>query len=710
MGNTLIIVESPTKAKIIKKFLDTDYEVISSMGHVRDLPPRQFGVDIENKFKPQYEIIKGKNKILTAIKKLVKDAAKIYIAMDEDREGEAIGWHLTEALGISKKKENIDRIVFHEITEEAIKDALKNPRKINMALVDAQQARRILDRIVGYRISPLLSKKIRRGLSAGRVQSVGLKMIVEREKEREAFKVQKYYTVEGLIEKNDVDIKVKLSGKNGKKFDKLYIDSKEKALYVIEEIKDKELIVVKIEKKEKKHYASPPFITSTLQQEAFNRVGFRPQKTMRVAQQLYEGIELSDGSSSGLITYMRTDSVSIAKSAISSARKLISENFSDKYLPEKPNRYRSKKSAQEAHECIRPTELCRFPDNLKNVLSGDQYKLYKLIWERFIACQMKPAVTKSVTVDLSCQNYDFRATGQTLLFDGYTKIWHTKLSEVEIPDLKEEMSFLWKELESIEHETKPPARFTPATLISELEKNGIGRPSTYASILRTLIERKYIILEKGVLIPEEIGIVVTDVMEKHFSRIMNKKFTAKMEENLDDVAKGKHSWEKMIEEFYEKFKKHYDSALINMEKIKDTDTDISCPACGAPIVVKWGRNGKFLACSAYPKCKQAFNMDKDGNIIRDKVTEMKCPKCSSTMIIKTGRYGKFLACSGYPKCKQTFALDEEENVIQIPLGYEKCPECGEDTVIRSGPKGKFLACTGFPKCRFAMQLKKALEG
>ncbi|MFH1415102.1 MAG: type I DNA topoisomerase [Elusimicrobiota bacterium] len=709
MENPLIIVESPTKAKIIKKFLGKHYDVISSMGHVMDLPVNKFAVDIDNRFKPEYEIIKNKKSVVANIKNMAKNANKIYLAMDEDREGEAIGWHLVNAVGIDNNKHSIDRIVFHEVTEQAINDALMNPRKINMDLVDAQQARRVLDRIVGYRISPLLSRKIRKGLSAGRVQSVGLKMIVEREKERNAFKVQTYYTVEGTIEKDGADIGVKLWGKDSKKFDKLYLTSREKAQTIIDKMKGQELSICAIEDKTKKKHAMPPFITSTLQQEAFNKLGFNPEKTMRIAQQLYEGVDLPDGSSSGLITYMRTDSVSIAQSAVKSARKLISEKYTDKYLPKSQIKYRSKKTAQEAHECIRPTEVYRIPEDIEKALSPDQAKLYRVIWQRFVASQMKPALIKNVIVELECGGYQLKASGQTLLFDGYMRVWHTVLNEVKLPVLEKGMVFSWKTLDCFEHETKPPARYTPATIIKELEKNGIGRPSTYATILNTLFKRKYIIIEHGALIPQEIGMVVVDVMEKHFSRIIDNEFTAKMEENLDDIAHGKYNWQEMMDEFYEDFKKEYQDAVSNMEKIKDEQTDIKCQACGAPMVIKWGRNGKFLACSAFPKCRKAFSIDENGDIVKDKKTEMKCPKCKADMVIKTGRFGKFLACSGYPKCKQTYALDKDENVIKIPLGYEKCPECGKDTVIRSGRKGKFLACTGFPGCRFSKELKNTDE-
>lgn len=706
MSNCLIIVESPTKAKIINKFLGSDYQVVSSMGHVRDLPVRTFGIDIDKGFKPEYVIVKGKGKFLKKIKELAKKTDKLYLAMDEDREGEAIGWHVMKAIGLNIRDDSIDRIVFHEITEEAIREALSNPRKINMNLVDAQQGRRLLDRLVGYKISPLISRKIRRGLSAGRVQSVGLKMIVNREKERRKFKPRNYYTVEGMIEYETVRIETKLWGRDGKKFEKFHLDQKEKALDIIETCRNKNINVKSVTEKIRKNYPSPPFITSTLQQESFNSCGFTPQSTMRIAQQLYEGIELSDGSSAGLVTYMRTDSVKIANVAINGARKYISDNIGSEYLPEKLNTYRSRSTAQEAHECIRPTSVFRLPDDLKSSLSDEQYKIYKLIWERFIACQMKPAVIKNLIINLECAGYDFIANGQSLVFDGYTRVCQTSIKENDIPRLKEGTNFNWKELECKEHETKPPPRYTPATLVSELEKNGIGRPSTYAAILNTLFKRKYIHSDKGSLVPEDISFIVVDSLEKYFSGIMDKEFTAKMETNLDEIAEGKLSWQNMLKEFYVDFEKQYNSAFENMEKIKDEKTDKKCPACSSSMVIRWGRNGKFIACSAYPKCKQTFNIDENGEIIEEKKVDLKCPKCTSGLVVKKGRYGDFLACSSFPECKTTVSIDENGEVIKIPLGYERCPKCGKDTVIRVGFKGKFLACTGYPKCKFAEGLKK----
>ncbi|MDA3793033.1 MAG: type I DNA topoisomerase [Elusimicrobia bacterium] len=706
MSYELVIVESPTKARIINKFLGKNYKVESSMGHVRDLPPRKLGIDIKNNFEPTYELLKGKKKVVSKIKKLVKDSSKIYIAMDEDREGEAIGWHMLHALGVSDSDKKVDRIAFHEITEEAIREALQTPRRISMDLVNAQQARRILDRIVGFKVSPLLHKKIAKKLSAGRVQSIGLMLIVDREKEVKKFNPVKYYTIEGSINTESKNVEAKLWGASGKKYKKLEINSADGAKKIIKECLDTPAKIKKIEKKNKKVSPKPPFITSTLQRSAFNRLRFNPAKTMSVAQQLYEGLELSDKNSSGLITYMRTDSFQIAKSAIKASRKYIKENFEDSYLPSSANYYKANKSAQEAHECIRPTDILKLPSDLKGEINQDQYKLYSLIWNKFIASQMTPLKEEKITVKISCKKYEYRAKGRRLLFDGYTKVWEKKYEENIIPELEEGLEFKWDKLLDIEHETKPPPRYTQATLVKELEKNGIGRPSTYASIIRTLFKRKYVSSKKGALVPSEIAEVVVDALKEHFPNIMDKKFTAYMEDKLDEVAKGKKEWKVMLSEFYEKFKKNYDQAVKNMEKLT-IKTGKKCPDCGQELVIKWSKFGKFMACSGFPDCKKTFDIDKDNKIIKEKKTDYKCPKCSSEMIIKKGRYGKFLACSAYPKCKNVITLDKEGEIVKIPLGWEKCPDCGKNTLIKKGYRGLFLACSGYPKCKFTMNYEKA---
>ena len=703
----LIVVESPTKARMIEKFLGGKYKVLSSMGHIRDLPTHSMGVDIENGFDPDYEIIRGKKKILREIEKQARQAERLYLAMDEDREGEAIGWHLLESLSLKKVEKKPGRIVFHEVTAEAVQNALKAPREIDSNLVNAQQARRILDRIVGYRISPLLSKRIRRGLSAGRVQSAGLRMIVEREKERAKFVPREYYTVEGRVDLRGTPAEASLWGCGGKKIKKFDLGTKEQAQEVVDKCLNEPLTVKDIKQDEKKNSPPPPFITSTLQQDAYNRLKYTPARTMKIAQQLYEGVDLADGSSAGLITYMRTDSVKISAQAVDRIRKYIKENLGDPYLPGRANAYRSKKTAQEAHECIRPTDVFRTPESVSGSLTREQGELYRLIWERFAACQMRPAIIDRVKVKLDCSGYEFRISGQTVKFDGYMKIWKTSVTETVIPPVSAGDVFRWMELCANHHQTKPPARFTPATLVSELEKNGIGRPSTYATILNTLFRRKYISSENGSLLPQEIGVVVTEALEKHFEQIVNYEFTAGMESRLDEIAAGRQDWKEMLKEFYEGFEERFRLASSQMEMIKDEKTSEECPECGSDMVIRWGRNGRFMACSAYPGCRKTFNIDENGEKVKEPGTDMKCPACSKPLVVKTGRYGRFLACSGYPGCRTTLALNKDGTVAEIPLGYEKCPDCSKDTVIKLGPRGKFLACTGYPKCRFSMNLKKA---
>ncbi len=708
MNKPLIIVESPTKAKVIDKFLGGSHKVISSMGHVMDLPKKKLGVDIEKNFEPQYEVIRGKGKIIKEISGLMKKADRVYLGMDEDREGEAIGWHILQAGGLAGTEEKADRIVFHEITKRAIENALQSPRSIDVNLVDAQKARRILDRIVGYKVSSLLSKKIRRGLSAGRVQSVALRLIVNREQEREAFTPRDYYTVEGKIGKENISLETSLWGRQGKKIKKFELD-KEASDRIVSECLKSEAVVEKITKKSRKNHPYAPFITSTLQQEAYSRLKMTPYATMREAQKLYEGVELPDGSSGGLITYMRTDSVKIAREAVENSRKFIANNIGPEYVPEKPNFYKSKKSAQEAHECIRPTDVTLRPESLKDTLDKNQYRLYDLIWRRFVACQMKPALLEMVKVDIKCSGYDFRSNGQKIVFDGYNRVWKAEIKEQSVAGVEEGNVLNWQELGAIAHQTQPPPRYTMATLVKELENNGVGRPSTYASILNTLFKRKYIFSEKGRLVPDEISFEVIKGLQDHFQTIVDLEFTAKMEENLDLVAEGKMQWKEMLEVFYESFRDQLEKATENMEKTKDEETDKICPDCKEPMVIRRGRNGKFLACTGFPACKKTYNIDEEGNIVEEKKSDIKCPKCSSAMIEKNGRYGKFLACSKFPGCKTTLAIDKEGELIKIPLGFERCPECGKNTTIKRGRKGMFLACSGYPKCRFSMNYEKALE-
>ncbi len=709
MDKDIIIVESPTKARIINNFFGGNYQVVSCKGHVRDLPPGRLGVNMEDNFEPEYVISRGKKNIIKKFKSYTRNCRKIYFAMDEDREGEAIGWHLANILNIDLKSPVADRIVFHEITEEAVKDSLQNPRKISMDLVNAQQARRILDRIVGYKISPLLSKKIRTGLSAGRVQSIGLAVVVEREKERKNFISQKYYTVEGILRpasKKGRGFKTKLWGRAGKKYKKLKIDQK-LSDKIISECTDREVNAQDIKTKKTKSYPKPPYITSTLQQDAYSALKFTPARTMYIAQQLYEGVKLPGGREGGVITYMRTDSFKISRKAVQEARKYIKNIYASKYLPKTPNRFKSKKSAQEAHECIRPTSVKMKPDYLRQTLTKDQFKLYKIIWQRFISCQMSPAVIKKVKVSLKCLKYEFRSNGREIIFDGYTKLWVSKKKDKILPSIEKGERFKWDLLKAKKHKTKPPPRFTPATLVKELEKNGIGRPSTYAFIIKTLLKRKYVKSMKGSLKALEIGIIVNDVLKNHFPSIMDKKFTARMEEKLDKIAAGNLEWKNMLRDFYENFKNEYDLAVNEMEKVKDERLDKKCPRCSSPMVIRRGRNGRFVACSSFPECKQTFALDKNDNILKPETTRYKCPNCGSPMIMKRGKYGKFIACSKYPDCKTTRSVDKEGKVLTIPLDYQKCPKCGKNTIIRSGPRGKFIACIGYPGCKFTISLKKA---
>ncbi len=683
----LVVVESPSKAKTIGKFLGKKYDVVASYGHIRDLPKSSFGVDIEKDFKPKYVISKEKKPIVDELKKLVNKSKTVYIATDEDREGEAIGWHITQATKVDPKK--IKRIAFHEITKNAILESLKSPREINMDMVNSQEARRILDRIVGYKLSPLLAKKIQRGLSAGRVQSVALKLIVDREEEINNFNPQEYWTIHLLFEG---DIEATLEKINGKQLEKLEINSKNEADKIIKEIKKERFTVALIKKTKSKRKPEPPFITSTMQMSASNLLGFSAQKTMRVAQTLYEGVDI-EKDRVGLITYMRTDSFNIAKEAIQKARKTLKELLGDEYLPEKPNTYKTKsKLAQEAHEAIRPTNPSLLPDMVKPYLKDDEFKLYNLIWRRFMASQMKPAEFKNTAAIFKSDKFEAKANFKELVFDGFLRIWtFSNTQDKQAPKLKKNQSIELLDVKGKQHFTEPPPRYTEASLIKELEKHGIGRPSTYATIISTLIKREYVILKDKKFYPQEIGIVTSMMLNKFFSDIINVKFTAQMEEGLDKVANKKLDKTELLRKFYNKFKKLLDNAYENMEKIKPEDepTEEKCPACGAPLVIRHGRYGKFLACSNYPKCRYTKPLEEE-------YTDIKCNKCGAPMVVKYSRKGtRFLACSNYPECK---------NTKPYPTGL-KCPLCGGELVERSSKKGKFYGCSNYPDCKFTIRGK-----
>ncbi len=719
MAENLVIVESPAKAKTISKFLGSKYIVRASMGHVRDLPKSKIGIDIENKFEPTYIVSMDKKKVIKELKGFCKKGTKVFLATDEDREGEAIGWHLLRALDIDTKKTEVQRIVFHEITEGAIKEALKNPRQLDQDLVDAQQARRVLDRLVGYELSPLLWKKIRYGLSAGRVQSVAVRLIVDREREIRAFKPVEYWSINGLFLKAKEEFEGVLVKYKGKE---LKIGNQQEADKVMGAIKNAEYKVTKVEQKDVKRSPAPPFITSTLQQEASRKLGFSVKKTMMLAQQLYEGVEIADGVT-GLITYMRTDSVNLSKVALAQAKEVITKEFGKEYALEQPRLYKGRKGAQEAHEAIRPVNLALKPEEVKEYLDKDQFHIYEIIWKRTLACQMQDAKLKALGVDITpfvkaeTTDYTFRATGQTIEFPGFMRAYvegsdhpEEELLDKEklLPALAEGDKVDLKEVIPNQHFTKPPARYTEASLVKKLEAEGIGRPSTYAPTITTVITRGYIEKEAKQLKPTDLAEVVTDMLVAHFPAIVDYKFTAEMEESLDEVAEGKKQWVPLIKDFYIPFHK------IIMEKnetLKKEDivnleaTDEKCEKCGKPMIVKLGRFGKFLSCSNYPECKNAKPMV--GGVVVEKTEEQKemarklsgkkCDKCGELMEIKNGRYGEFLGCSAYPKCKNI------QSIVK-PTGV-KCPACGDGQMIERHARktGKvFYGCNGYPKCKNAI--------
>ena len=646
MAKSLVIVESPAKARTINKIVGDKYIVEPSMGHVVDLPKRKLGIDLEANFKPSFVVIKEKKKTLSHLKKMAKSSDKVYIATDPDREGEAIGWHIKN--NISGKQEFL-RVVFHEITKEAVSDAFKHPAQININKVNAQATRRVLDRLVGYLLSPLLWKKVGSGLSAGRVQSVALRLIVEREKAIKAFVPQEYWSIEAeLKKKTDKANKTFIAKLEKKDSKKIEITDEKTAKNITDELKSQQFVVSDISKSRKRRNPLPPFITSTLQQDAFNKLGFTANRTMITAQQLYEGIELGKEGPVGLITYMRTDSVKVAKTAISQVRGFISKNFGDKFLPEKPNVYKSKKSAQEAHEAIRPTYLKHKPETIKEYLTEEQLKLYSLIWKRFIASQMNPAQFLVTSVQISAEKYTFRASGSKLIFDGFLKIYKVDEGQEQqkhFPDLNVEEILNLINLTPNQHFTKPPPRFSDASLVKALEEDGIGRPSTYAPIIQTLVYRNYVHRESGYFIPVDLGFIITDLLVEYFPKIMDVGFTAKIEEHLDEVEDGKLRRLKVIKDFYKPFKKSLEYA---QDKAKKTQVfvDEHCPKCQKQLLIKWGRHGRFLSCSGFPECRFSKSFP----------TGVKCPEegCGGELVERRSRRGmRFYGCSNYPKCTHT---------------------------------------------------------
>ncbi|MEX0877898.1 MAG: type I DNA topoisomerase [Candidatus Spechtbacterales bacterium] len=678
----LVIVESPTKAKTISKFLGSGFNVTSSYGHIRDLPKGDLGIDTENNFEPRYVIPTKARKKLGELKKAMEKSDEVILATDEDREGEAIAWHLVHALGLNDPKNKkaqekiVERIVFHEITKNAIEDALKNPRDINIDLVNAQQARRILDRLVGYKLSPFLWKKVMRGLSAGRVQSVAVRLIVEKEREIQAFKPEEYWSIQAELEKTPNSFVADLFAKNGKTLDKMAVKNKKEAEDILSTLKKGEWKIEEIKQRDVKKNPSPPFTTSTLQQTAGNKFGYPAKRTMMLAQNLYER---------GFITYHRTDSLSLSSGAIEAGRNYIEKELGKKYLPDSPRFYKTRsKGAQEAHEAIRPTDPAKTPDSLK--LEGPQKKLYELIWQRFLASQMLPAIFAATTVDVATETeYSFRATGQIMRFDGFLKIYPVKFQEAELPELKKGDLLNLQKLTPNQHFTKPPARYTEASLIKELEKNGIGRPSTYAPTISTIQDRNYVQKnEQKRLAPTEVGFIVTDLLMEHFPTIVDTKFTAKMEQDLDEVAEGKVKWQEVMTKFYGPFEKNLEEKYEKVEKKDMTEeTEKICPKCGKKLIKRMGRFGWFYACSGFPECKHTENIESKENDI-----DVRCPKCVEGKVVtkKTRRGKMFWGCNRYPDCD--FATWDKPHVEEVKgttkKAVSKCSKCDSILVEKKG--------------------------
>ena len=716
MGRSLVIVESPAKAKTINKYLGRNYSVKASLGHVKDLPKKELGIDVDKGFEPTYEVIPGKTKVVAELKKAALDADAIYLAADPDREGEAICAHLAEVLGRNKtERKKIFRVMFNEITQKAIRAAFEKPGQIDTNLVDAQQARRVLDRLVGYKISPLLWDKVRRGLSAGRVQTVALRLIVERELEIRAFVPVEYWTIHALLEGSvPPQFEAKLTKFKGEDVE---VHNQAEAQKVIAAVENAKWQVASVTQKEKRRFAPPPFTTSKLQQAAYNRLRFTAKRTMMLAQRLYEGVELGDEGAVGLITYMRTDSVKVSNDALGQVRELIGSSYGANYLPEKPNFFKSKKDAQEAHEAIRPTDVARSPDDVRKYLEDDMFKLYQLIWQRFVASQMVPAVFDQTTIDITAGDYTFRATGSVQKFDGYLAVYQIAEEDKEkdddaegegraLPRVREGETLRLDKIRPEQHFTEPPPRYTEATLVKELEEKGIGRPSTYAAIISTIVEREYVSKDQGRFTPTMLGEKVSTLLVKSFEDIFDVGFTARMEEELDAIEEGKLPWRKSVEEFWGRFEEDLEKAAGEMASYKaGIPTGEKCEKCGqGEILERISRHGFFLGCSRYPECDFTRDLSPElgGEEVESETGPEYCDNCGKEMTIKRGRFGPFLACTGYPDCKTTRRLvhgTRKSRQPDQPLD-EKCPECGAQLVKKHGRYGEFIGCTGYPKCKY----------
>jgi len=743
MAKSLIIVESPAKTRTLKNFLGKDYQIEASMGHVRDLPKKELGVDVEHDFKPSYTAIPDRKDVLKRLKEATAGVEQVYLATDPDREGEAIAWHLEQALNLKGAR----RITFNEITRNAVQEALRHPHDVNDKLVDAQQARRVLDRLVGYKLSPLLWSKVKKNLSAGRVQSVSVRLICDREREIEAFVPEEYWSLTAELTKLDEEkpFNAKLVEKKG---EKIKVGNEEQAKGILADLEGATWVVAQVREREQRRNPAPPFITSTLQQEASRKLGFSNRKTMSVVQMLYEGVELGAEGHVGLITYMRTDSTRIAQEAVDEARAYIVEAYGKEYLPPAPRQYKSRKSAQDAHEAIRPTSVTRRPEDLESILDKDQFRLYKLIWQRFLACQMESAVLDVVTVDISAREYIFRATGSTVKFPGFTVLYtegrdngNGKEDDEDqlLPKLTRDELLRLLELIPKQHFTEPPPRYTEATLVKALEEKGIGRPSTYASIISTIQDREYVVLAERKFRPTDLGCTVNDLLVKHFPGIMDVTFTASIEDKLDEIEEGNLQWVGLMREFWGPFEHELAEAREKMERIKKTaiETEEACPNCGKPLVIRESKYGQFLGCSGYPKCKTVVNKKLGescpvpgcgGSIVEEspgslkyrcsneectfvsrgraengggesapagEVTDQVCPKCGKPLIKRSGKYGEFLGCSGYPKCKTIVNIPKPSGV--------KCPKpgCDGDVVEKRSKRGMpFYGCSKYPECDY----------
>ncbi len=716
MTTNLIVVESPAKAKTITKYLGKDFTALASYGHVRDLVPKSGAVDPDHDFDMKYELIDKNKKHVDAIARAMRKADALYLATDPDREGEAISWHIYEILKQRKviNKKPVHRVEFFEFTKRAIQDAVEHPRELSPKLIDAQQARRALDYLVGFNLSPLLWKKVRRGLSAGRVQSPALRMICEREAEIERFKAREYWTLEADLAVDKADFTAKLTHYKHEKLKQFSIDnegSATEAKTTLLKDADGNLRVSNVEKKKRKRNPSPPFTTSTLQQEASRKLNFTAQRTMRVAQQLYEGVDIH-GETVGLISYMRTDAVHLAGEAVAEIRDVIGSRYGADFLPEAPHVYKTKsKNAQEAHEAIRPTSAERTPESLKDMLTAEQRKLYELIWRRTVACQMMHATLDTVSIDLEASDGNvFRASGSTVVHPGFMSVYQEEVddkktkreSDTLLPPMEKDDLIPLRELRAEQHFTEPPPRYSEASLVKSLEAHGIGRPSTYASIISTLQNREYVVLENRRFVPTDVGQVVNKFLSNHFTKYVDYDFTAKLEDDLDAISRGEQDWKPLLSKFWGEFKQVVDDkeASVDRREVTQEETDEDCPKCGAKLSIRLGRHGRFIGCTAYPDCDYTRNVgeDRDESTTPEIVEGRNCPKCDSALVIKRGRYGKFIGCSSYPDCNHMEPLEKPEDT------GVKCPECDSDTMLkRKSRHGKvFYSCARYPKCRYAV--------